>query len=213
MKFKIHKINKKIEITDLVSDLIKVSELLGKAPTMAEYNSHGNFETSVFVRRFGSWNNALSRVGLNVNNRQWTEIELLENIKSVWEQLGKQPTRRDMDKKEISKISSGAYLRVYKTWLNALLTFEKYMSNKNLDANIEESKVSHKTTRDINLRLRYLILKRDNFKCCICGRSPATTPNLELHIDHIKPWSKGGETVIENLQTLCSDCNLGKSNL
>ncbi|WP_367275291.1 HNH endonuclease [Microcoleus sp. CAWBG58] len=25
-------------------------------------------------------------------------------------------------------------------------------------------------------------------------------------------WSKGGETVLENLQTLCSLCNLGKSN-
>ena len=72
---------------------------------------------------------------------------------------------------------------------------------------------TRRTKRDINLRLRFLVMKRDNFKCCMCGRSPATTPNLELHIDHIKPWSKGGETVIENLQTLCADCNLGKSNL
>ena len=72
---------------------------------------------------------------------------------------------------------------------------------------------THKTSRDINLRLRFQVLKRDNFKCCMCGRSPASTPDLELHIDHIKPYSKGGETVIENLQTLCSDCNLGKSNL
>ena len=71
----------------------------------------------------------------------------------------------------------------------------------------------HKTKRDINLRLRFLVMKRDDFKCCMCGRSPATTPGLELHIDHIVPWSKGGETVIGNLQTLCSDCNLGKSDL
>ena len=71
----------------------------------------------------------------------------------------------------------------------------------------------HLTRRDINLRLRFLVLKRDNFKCCICGRSPATTSNLELHVDHIQPYSKGGETVLENLQTLCSDCNLGKSDL
>ena len=56
-------------------------------------------------------------------------------------------------------------------------------------------------------------MKRDNFKCCMCGRSPSTTIGLELHIDHIIPWSMGGETVIDNLQTLCSDCNLGKSNL
>ncbi|MBR5903681.1 MAG: HNH endonuclease, partial [Clostridia bacterium] len=62
-------------------------------------------------------------------------------------------------------------------------------------------------------KLRYQVLKRDNFKCCACGASPAKDPSVELHIDHIVPWSKGGETVIDNLQTLCSKCNLGKSDI
>ncbi|MBY0462653.1 MAG: HNH endonuclease [Alphaproteobacteria bacterium] len=31
-------------------------------------------------------------------------------------------------------------------------------------------------------------------------------------MDHITPWSKGGETLIENFQTLCSVCNIGKSD-
>jgi len=35
---------------------------------------------------------------------------------------------------------------------------------------------------------------------------------LELHVDHIQPWSRGGPTVFENLQTLCNSCNLGKSD-
>jgi len=34
-----------------------------------------------------------------------------------------------------------------------------------------------------------------------------------LHIDHVTPWSKGGETEMDNLQTLCEPCNLGKSDL
>ena len=67
--------------------------------------------------------------------------------------------------------------------------------------------------RDPSLRLRYKILKRDNFKCCICGRNPANDPTIELHIDHIIPYSKGGETIESNLRTLCSDCNLGKSDI
>ena len=71
----------------------------------------------------------------------------------------------------------------------------------------------HATGRDPSLRLRWRVLQRDNFKCCSCGASPAITLGVELHVDHVHPWSEGGETVLENLQTLCSKCNLGKSNL
>ena len=74
------------------------------------------------------------------------------------------------------------------------------------------SSVSGKNTRTISVKLRYQVFSRDNFKCCICGASPAKDPGVELHVDHILPWSRGGETVLENLQTLCSLCNLGKSN-
>ncbi len=70
-----------------------------------------------------------------------------------------------------------------------------------------------RSTRAISDKLRYQVLKRDNFKCCACGASPAKDPSVELHIDHIIPWSKGGESTLENLQTLCSKCNIGKSDL
>ena len=70
-----------------------------------------------------------------------------------------------------------------------------------------------RTSRNINVRLRFRVLQRDNFKCCACGASPAKDVSVELHVDHILPWSKGGETVFENLQTLCSKCNLGKSDM
>ena len=75
-----------------------------------------------------------------------------------------------------------------------------------------DTQFNHKTNRNINLSLRYNILKRDNFRCVKCGASPALNPGTHLHIDHILPWSKGGETEEDNLQTLCSECNLGKSN-
>ncbi|MBM3581177.1 MAG: HNH endonuclease [Alphaproteobacteria bacterium] len=56
------------------------------------------------------------------------------------------------------------------------------------------------------------MLKRDDFRCRACGANPPTSPGLRLHVDHIVPWSKGGETIMDNLQTLCERCNLGKSN-
>lgn len=76
----------------------------------------------------------------------------------------------------------------------------------------ERKKTTHRTSRNINARLRFMVLKRDNFKCCACGASPAKDPSVVLHVDHIIPWSKGGETTLDNLQTLCSKCNLGKSD-
>ena len=58
--------------------------------------------------------------------------------------------------------------------------------------------------------LRYNVLKRDGFRCCICGASAKDGTRLE--VDHIIPISKGGMTVLDNLQTLCKECNRGKSD-
>ena len=95
----------------------------------------------------------------------------------------------------------------------------KYMANgcdiwlrKCPKCGVKKSSNKKISTRVISDKLRYQVLKRDNFKCCACGASPAKDPSVELHIDHIIPWSKGGETTIDNLQTLCSRCNLGKSD-
>jgi len=59
----------------------------------------------------------------------------------------------------------------------------------------------------ISNRKRFKVLSRDSFACRYCGRKP---PDVELHIDHINPTSKGGSSDIENLATSCSDCNTGK---
>ena len=58
--------------------------------------------------------------------------------------------------------------------------------------------------------LRYDVLKRDGFRCQICGRT--AQDGVKLHVDHIIPVSKGGKTEMNNLRTLCSDCNKGKKD-
>jgi len=76
------------------------------------------------------------------------------------------------------------------------------------DINFKTKKETKKKTRsEMTLKLRYEILKRDNFRCTVCGRRP---PDVELCIDHIKPVAKGGTSTKDNLRTLCTDCNLGK---
>lgn len=58
--------------------------------------------------------------------------------------------------------------------------------------------------------LRYDVLKRDGFRCVLCGMS--SKDGAILHVDHIIPVSKGGKTELSNLRTLCERCNMGKSN-
>lgn len=58
--------------------------------------------------------------------------------------------------------------------------------------------------------MRYDIMKRDHFRCVLCGRT--AQEGAKLHVDHILPVAKGGLTVPENLRTLCDRCNLGKSD-
>lgn len=57
-------------------------------------------------------------------------------------------------------------------------------------------------------RLRFQVLKRDNFRCKFCGRGE--TDGVKLHIDHIIPVANGGSDDEDNLHTLCDECNLGK---
>jgi hypothetical protein len=66
-----------------------------------------------------------------------------------------------------------------------------------------------KITRDaVSKSIRYDILKRDNYRCKLCGSIASETTQLE--IDHIIPVSKGGDNSFGNLQTLCNNCNRGK---
>ena len=58
--------------------------------------------------------------------------------------------------------------------------------------------------------MRYDVLRRDNFHCVRCGRGKED--GVKLHVDHIVPVSRGGKSVMSNLQTLCEDCNCGKGN-
>lgn len=57
--------------------------------------------------------------------------------------------------------------------------------------------------------LRYKVLRAHGRVCALCRNTQG-----EMHVDHIKPRSKYPhlELVESNLQILCKDCNMGKSN-
>lgn len=56
---------------------------------------------------------------------------------------------------------------------------------------------------------RFKVLKRDGYRCQLCGRD-ASVPGLTLEVDHKIPLSGGGDNSEANLWVLCFDCNRGK---
>lgn len=62
----------------------------------------------------------------------------------------------------------------------------------------------HRT--QIPKKMREYIYDRDGHKCVKCDATD------ELTLDHIIPWSRGGENTVANLQTMCRRCNCAKGN-
>lgn len=68
---------------------------------------------------------------------------------------------------------------------------------------------SPKASREgLSLKARFLVFKRDDYRCQICGATADGGARLEA--DHKHPVSKGGSNEMHNLWTLCFNCNRGK---
>lgn len=78
------------------------------------------------------------------------------------------------------------------------------------EADITQAKVAAEQKIKTMPSIRWQVFQRDNWKCVACGRG--SHDDIILHIDHITPRSKGGKDTLENYQTLCHICNIGKSN-
>jgi hypothetical protein len=218
----------------LIDDIIRVAkELNNPKITAADYDKYGQWSSVTILKRFGGWNKAKQKANLEIGRAyNTTTEEFLENILALWTILGRQPKYSEVISPN-SKFHGTSYSNKFGSWRSALEKFIEYINSDKENINddtlsqiilLNETKISEikeskkevlikRTPRGINLRLRFTILKRDNFSCNKCGRAPAKDPSIILHVDHIIPWSKGGETIIENLEALCEQCNLGKSNV
>ncbi len=214
MKFELEPHHRNVPDEELITDVKLVASALGKPTvTIDEYNEHGQFHSTTCTRRFGSWFVVLERAGLNkTRNLNISNDQLFDNLAKVWLRLGHQPKYNDLTK-SVSKFSSGTYEKRFGGWRAALEAFVK-KANEGEEFSKPKTQVkvaARRTPRSINWRLRALVLMRDSARCRLCGANPSS--GAILHVDHIRPWSKGGETVLENLQILCEPCNIGKSDI
>lgn len=212
--FELEDFHRNVADDELIADLVRASHQLGKRNiTFREYNANGKYSSSTIALRFGSWLNALKTAGLE-KTKNWnvSDEDLHRNIVVVWTKLGRQPRFRDLTS-EISDISATTYANRFGGWTNALREFVKWANAAGVVSEgsyLPEIK-SQKTPRNVNWRMRAQVLMRDGAKCRLCGASP--NDGAKLHVDHIHPWSKGGQTVVDNLQILCNVCNIGKSDI
>jgi hypothetical protein len=206
----------------LLAELRRVAGLVtDKTLTQQAFKEgSGRVHPQTIIRRFGGWKEALTKAGLEYRfvARSYTDQECFENLASTWTELGRTPKYREMDSSP-SRVGAKAYLR-WGTWRKALKAFVDWASTAEAEPNVPAipeadpataPKVRRTTEdrREIPLRLKWQVHVRDRFRCVACGKNPPQH-GVTLHVDHIEPWADGGKTVLENLQTLCEPCNLGK---
>jgi hypothetical protein len=179
-------------------------------------------DASTLTRRFGKWEMLLAEGGLAPVplGRRYSDEECFENVLALWTHYGRQPHFAELNRRP-STVGSKAYVRRWGGWRVALAAFVKRVNETEESTEApqrgeipQEPKPFDSpftaVPRSISLSLRYRVLSRDHFRCVTCGASPAKDVGVELHVDHITPWSRGGLNVEQNLRTLCSRCNLGK---
>ncbi len=168
--------------------------------------------SDTIIERFGSWKKALALIGISGGReRRHSPEELVDNLEKAWKEIGFPPGKRQI-KALADRISETPYKR---HWGSVRLACEML-------AAFHDGRISRDTLlagpadgparNTIPLRDRWTVLKRDNYRCSKCGASPSTDHSVELEVDHIRPVARGGANDVENLQTLCRNCNQGKKD-
>ena len=200
----------------LIEDIKAVAKQLGKNTlTSSEYEQYGKYGTSCARNKFGKWENVLAAVGLDATGYHTagiTDEQLLEAIYQAWERLGHQPNTRDLKNREMG-YGQTTYINRFGSWKGSIIAFKEYVQYRQGNIKIAKaSHVTHKTSRTASKKLRAQVFERDQSTCQNCGANEETKPGVKLVLDHIVPYSKGGETTYENLQVLCRRCNINKNN-
>lgn len=213
----------------LIKDVIAVAKKLRKnTVTRQNYLEHGTYHPSTFRYTFRTWENLLQTAGLQPSRSAMnvTEEDLHKNLEEVWDRLGKQPSLSHLQKKSTvqSKYCATTYVKHFGTWRDALRKFMKYQKLKasaegaEIQKQVEFWKIpatgnkrrSKNWQPGVRFTSKIAVLLRDGFRCTCCGRSPVSTPGVELYCDYITPWRKGGKPLKDNLRTMCDWCYEGK---
>lgn len=166
------------------------------------------------AERFGSWASAMEQAGLEP---MWgfskSAVEMVETFMDCWEEHDDAPTVKALAS-YLKRIGSKYTVHMYSHYFGGVRRLAQRVSDFHL-GKISEAQLTERYIRESNNRRplspkrRLDVLTRDNFCCVLCGRS-AKTHGVPLEVDHKVPVAQGGSDEMDNLQTLCEDCNRGK---
>jgi len=123
---------------------------------------------------------------------------------------------------EADEISRGEFAKAGSLWRIFFKSYERfftavqaamqkalYEKKYGVDPSLEPTSPRRpRRQRELSDAEKRQVKTRDGNACLCCG---ATGKGVRLEVDHIVSYTVGGDTSVENSQTLCSVCNRGKA--
>lgn len=201
--------------SDLIAALQSAAETLGEGYfTSTEYDALRGKRphSATVIDRFGSWKKALALIGIRGGReRQYSPEQLIVNLEKAWKELGYPPGKRKIATLG-DNISESPYKNHWGSIRAACKALAEFHEGKITRELLLAGNAGAPVRTTIPLKVRWDVLKRDDYRCRRCGKSPSSDHRVELEVDHDKPVARGGRNEIENLLTLCRECNQGKKD-
>ena len=114
---------------ELLDLLRKKAKEIGKTPSIPILKADSDFpvNTTIYIKRFKSWNNAIAKAGLEITQthsdckkNHYTNEELLELLRQKAEEIGHTPSTKLLDKDPKFPVRSGVYRLRFGTWNDAI---------------------------------------------------------------------------------------------
>lgn len=150
-------------------------------------------ELSPIIKRFGTW--AVTEYG----------VECLTTPYAIPKhRLGEQDWLKHMH---------GKVWILFEDFRDAFATAQRFFARsvKPAPTQTTSTRERHRRRQSLSNRVKFLVLRRDNYRCQLCGRK--AIDGVQIDIDHKVALANGGTNDIENLWALCHPCNNGKSTL
>jgi len=204
----------------LLETLREIHDAEDRVPKQSDLGQYGELNTAdAYIRRWGSWANALAKAGIEPETYQYKKIadrDLINEYQRVADEIGHPPSYTEMD--EMGQYSPATYERAFGTFLQAKNAsgYEPVPTD-----NLPRGKDHYmwKGGEDIVygknwLQQRKAALERDGYSCQRCGMTQKEhigMYEMDLHVHHITPAAEFDDhnerNKLTNLLTVCASCH------